>query len=44
MQKAAQVNEGAVHLIEADDALYVTVMGAFSPTDAAYRFYGALAL
>lgn len=31
--KAAKVREGAVWLEEADDALVVTVMGSFSPTD-----------
>ena len=33
IEKTARVNEGAVNLIEADDALYITVMGSFSPTD-----------
>lgn len=34
-QVKAKVREGAVSLIESDDDLLVTIMGSFSPTDAA---------
>ena len=33
VQQAARVREGAVHLQETPEALFVTVMGSFSPTD-----------
>ena len=36
--KAGQVNEGAVHLEEINDELWITVMGSFSPTDAPEGF------
>ncbi|MDX2071841.1 MAG: FG-GAP-like repeat-containing protein [Haliscomenobacter sp.] len=38
LQKAANVKEGAVDIAEMDDRLLITVMGSFSPTDAASGF------
>ncbi|WNJ18374.1 VCBS repeat-containing protein [Pontibacter sp. G13] len=38
VQSAAKVAEGAVHLREQEDALWVTVMGNFSPADRAKGF------
>ena len=42
IQKAAKVNEGAVSLFETGEALYITVMGSFSPTDAPTGFVMSL--
>lgn len=39
VQGAARVREGAVHLHETPQALYLLVMGSFSPTDAAPGFF-----
>jgi hypothetical protein len=42
IQKAAKVKEGAVSSFETNEALYITVMGSFSPTDAPTGFVMSL--
>ncbi|MEO1218702.1 MAG: VCBS repeat-containing protein [Bacteroidota bacterium] len=42
VQQAARLKEGLVDLIEEPEALYLTLMGSFSPTDADTGFFMAL--